>query len=215
MEHRNRNTAIALLAAGIYLLLGQWIGFLTVSALIILWFGIHKLRADERRTGYILIVIALIFLLNDHLALVIGIILISLGYYYMKSKSLQQGRDAIQKQSLLQSIKWRQDLWELKSTSQWCLIGEIQMDFSKALVEDNETTIVLQGIIADIDFIIPEDMGVSIEASALFGQVNVGEEKSAGLMNKVIWQSPNFAAAEQKITVNISFVIGDIDIKLL
>jgi lia operon protein LiaF len=215
MENRNRNTALVLLSAGLYLLLGNLIGFFNVSALIIVWFGIQKLRIGEQKTAYILIGIATVLLLNGHMAFVIGIVLISLGYYYMKSKKIQEGQDHIQKQNILQSIKWRNEPWELKNTSIWSIIGEIQMDLSIALIEEKETTMVLQGVIADVDLIIPEDLAVSVETSVPFGQVSVGQQREAGLINRIVWQSPNFDIAEQRVKLNISYIIGDIDIKFI
>jgi lia operon protein LiaF len=216
MENRNRNTALVLLSAGLYLLLGNLIGFFMVSALIILWFGIQKLQLGEQKTGYILIGIATILLLNGHLALVIGIVLVSLGYYYMKSKKLQDGQTYVQKQNILQSIKWRQEPWELKNTSIWSVIAEIQMDFSIAIMEEKDTTtIILQGIIADVDLIFPEDLAVSVEASVLFGQINVKNQREAGLINKSSWQSPHYETAEQRVKLNISYIVGDIDIKVV
>ncbi len=215
MENRNRNTALVLLTAGFYLLIGILIGFFAVSALVILWFGIQKLRLGEPRTGYILIGVATLMLLNGHLAFVMGIILISLGYYYMRTKKLQKGEPFIQKQNFLQSIKWRDDLWELKNTSIWSVIAEIQMDFSRALIEEKDTTIIFQGIIADIDLIVPEDVALSVEVSAIFGQIKVGSEREAGLMNKLKWQSPHYETAKQRVKLNVSYLVGDIDIKIM
>ena len=40
----------------------------------------------------------------------------------------------------------------------WHAIGEIRMDMSLAVPEDKETTIVLQGLVGDLDLIVPTIM---------------------------------------------------------
>lgn len=215
MENRNRNTALVLIAAGLFLLFGNLIGFFTVAAILILWLAVHKLRTGEDKTGYILLAIGVLILLSNHLSIVIAIILISLGYFYIKSKKIHRDDSYLQKQNLLESIKWDKDAWVLKNMSLWSVIGEINMDMSLALMEKEETILILQGIIGDIDIIVPEDLGVSVSASVLFGQVDVGNEKEAGVMNKIVWQSPNYDSSENKVKLILSYIIGDIDIKVL
>lgn len=215
MENRNRNTAMLLIAAGLFLLFGNLIGFFTVAALFIIWLAIHKLRSGDDKTGYILLAIGILMLLSDHLALVIAILLISLGYFYIKSKKIHQDDSYLQKQNLLESLKWNKDPWVLKNMSIWSVIGEINLDMSIALTEKGETTLILQGIIGDIDIIVPEDLAVSVSASVLFGQVDVFEEKEAGVMNKIVWQTPNYESSENKVKLVLSYLVGDIDIKIL
>jgi lia operon protein LiaF len=62
---------------------------------------------------------------------------------------------------------------------------------------------------------VPEFLGVSVNASALVGQINAGNEKETGLVNKVNWQSPNYETSDQKVKLIVSYVVGDIDIKMV
>jgi lia operon protein LiaF len=214
-QNRKRNTAILLIAAGLFLLFGNLIGFFTVAALFIIWFAISKLRAGEDKAGYILLTIGILMLLSRHLSVIIAIILISLGYFYIKSKQIHKDGQYLQKQNFLESLKWNKDSWVLKSMSLWSVIGEINMDMSLALSEKEETTIILQGVIGDIDIIVPEELGVSVTASILFGQIDVSEQKEAGVMNKIVWQSSNYESSEHKVKIILSYIVGDIDIKVL
>lgn len=215
MENRNRNTAILLIGAGLFLLFGHWIGFFTVAALAIIWLGIHKLRTSGEKSGYVLLIIGVLMMLNSHLAIVIAIVLLSLGYFYIKSKQIHRDDTYVQKQSVLESIKWDREPWALKNMSMWCLVGEINMDLSVAFFEDKETTIVLQGVIGDVDIVVPDDFGLSVSASVLFGQVDVGQDKETGVMNKIMWTSPNYETSEHKLKLLVSYIVGDIDIRVL
>ncbi|MDT9723576.1 hypothetical protein DUZ99_00900 [Xylanibacillus composti] len=191
------------------------IGFFTVSALIILWLGVHKLRHGEERSGYLLIALSAVMLLSSHFSLILAIILISLGFFYIRSRQIQPSEFYVQKQNILQSLKWNKDPWILRSMSVWSVIGEIHIDLSLALLEENEAVMVMQGVIGDIDIIVPEDLGVIVQSTVVFGQTNIGDEREAGLMNKIYWKSPQYEQCEYKVKFVLSYIVGDVDVKVM
>ncbi len=215
MENRNRNTALLLVAAGLFLLLGNLIDFMTVSAIVLIWFGIYKVRTLDEKSGYIFLGIGCLVLLSGHLAIVVSVVLISLGYFYLKSKKVHQDDSYNKKQSLLESIKWDKEPWVLKNMSLWSVVGEIRMDLSLALIEQKETTLILQGVVADVDIIVPVDMGLQVNGSVLFGQLDTGHQKQAGFMNKIIWKSPNYETSEHQLILELTYIVGDINIKIM
>lgn len=215
MENRNRNTAYMLMGAGLFLLLGNMIGFFTVTALLVVWLGIYKIRSGENKMGYILFGIGILMLLDNHFVMVTAIVLISLGYFFYKSKQVDKDESFVQKHNLLESIKYNKDQWVLRNTSIWSLIGEIHLDLTLAMMEEKEVTIILQGMIGDVDIIVPEDMGISVDSTTFVGQSVINKEKEAGLLNKVLWRSPHFEESEYKVRFVISYMVGDIKIKLL
>ncbi len=215
MENRNRNTALVLIVAGAFILLGQIIGFFTVSALMILWLGIHKLRHGEERSGYLLVALSAVMLLSSHFSLIIAIILISLGFFYIRSRQIQPGETYVQKQNILQSLKWNKETWVMRSMSIWSVIGEIHLDLSLALPEEEETVIVMQGVVGDVDIIVPEDLGVVVQSTVVFGQTSIDDEREAGLMNKIYWKSPQYEHSENRVKFVLSFIVGDVDVKVM
>lgn len=214
MENRKRNTALLLITAGLFILLGNLIGFFTVAALFLIWLGIHKVRIGEEKTGYVLLFGGVLFLISGHFSFFVAIILISLGYFFIRSKQVQKD-DYVQKQTFLESLKRNHEAWELRSMSIWSAIGEIQLDLSLALTDQKETTLVFQGIIGDIDLIVPEELGVKVKGTILLGQTQVEEERDAGIVNKLAWVSSNYERAEHRVNVEISYLVGDVNIKRL
>ncbi|MFE5324298.1 cell wall-active antibiotics response protein LiaF [Paenibacillus sp. NPDC056579] len=214
-RNNNRNVALILIGVGIYLLIDDHFGFFTVMALLFILFGINKVRSSSVRKGYIFIGIGLVILLGGNLSLLIAIILISLGFFYIRSKQLQKDDSYVRKQSLIESIRWGKEPWVLRSSSIWNVLGELQIDLTYAIFEQQETTIVLQGVIADVDIIVPEDIGVSVTSSVLFGQTDIGPNKEAGILNKTVWQSKNYETADTQVKLLISYVVADIDIKIV
>lgn len=212
---RNRNIALVLIGAGIFMLASNHLSFFTVVALFLLLLGVHKVRKGTERKGYVLMAIGLLLLVGGNLLMVIAVILISLGLFYRKTRKMHREAAHLQKKSLIESIRWGRDPWVLRSMSIWNVLGEMEMDLTYAIPEQKETTIVLQGVIADVDLIVPEDMGLSVTASVIFGQTNVGLDKEAGLLNKMIYQSPNYWTADRQLKLEISYVVADIDIKIV
>jgi lia operon protein LiaF len=156
-----------------------------------------------------------VILFGANLTFILAIIFISLGYFYIKSKQLHRDDTYLQKQTLVDSIRWGQEPWILRNISIWYVIGEFNMDLSLAILEQKETTVILQGVIGDVDIIVPEDIGVSVQASVMLGQIDVAMEKEAGLMNKLVWQSPNYNTCDHRVKLVLSYIVGDIDIKIL
>jgi len=215
MGNRNRNTAIVLIAAGLFILIQHYVSFFTIAALLFIALGVYKIRSSPDKTGYVILVVGIVLLFSGHFTFILSVVLISLGLFYMKSKQAHRDDTYTQKQSLLESFKRDKEPWELKNTSMWNVVGEIYMDLSLVILDQKETTIVLQGVLGDVDIIVPEFIGVSVNASALVGQIKAGSEKETGLVNKVVWQSSNYETCDQKVKLLVSYVVGDIDIKMV
>ncbi|MDO3681082.1 cell wall-active antibiotics response protein LiaF [Paenibacillus ehimensis] len=212
---RNRNIALVLIGAGLFLLADNHLGFFTVLALFLLLLGVYKVRSGAERKGYIMMVIGLLLLAGGNFTLILAIILISLGFFYNKSRKIHRSEHHYRKQSVIDSIRWGREPWVLRNMSIWNVLGELQMDLTYAIHEQKETTIILQGVIADIDLIVPEDVGLSVTASVLFGQTSIGYDKEAGVLNKMVWQSPNYWTADRQVKLEISYIVADIDIKIV
>lgn len=214
MNHRKRNTAIVLIAAGLYIIVGNLIGYFTVTALLVIWLGIYTIRSGETNTGYVLLAVGALLLISGNFAFFVAIILFSLGYFFIRNQQVQKD-NYIQKHHFMESIKRNQSPWELRNMSIWSIIGEIDLDLSLAYSDQAETTLVYQGIIADVDILIPEDLGVAVYGTILLGQTHVSDLREAGVYNKVVWKSPNYDSSEQKVHIEVSYLIGDLHIRRL
>lgn len=212
---RNRNTALVLIGAGLYILLGNLIGYFTVTAILVVGLGIYKLKNGENRTGYVLIGIGLMFLALSHLSIVFAVILISFGYYLVRSNQLQGNPSYTQRHNILESIRWNKEPWVLQNMAVWSIVGEMNLDLSLAIIEESETTLLLQGVVGDIDIIVPDDIGVHIQSTILIGQTKIGLEQQDGLVTKMTWQSLNYDTAEHKVNITLSYVVGDVNVTVL
>jgi lia operon protein LiaF len=214
-NNRNRNTALVLIGAGLFLLLDHTIGIFPILAAFLILLGIHRIRSHSDRKGYLWILIGALILMGHNFSLILAIVLISLGYFFIKSKNTHRDGNYEQKQKLIDSIRLGKEPWILKDSSIWYIIGETHIDLSLAILEKKETILILQGVIGDLDLIVPEDIGVSVNASVIFGKIDVAAQRESGVMNKLLWQSPNFESADHHVKLVISYIVGDVDIKIL
>lgn len=216
LRNRSRNKYLIFIGAGLFVLLNKIVANpATVIAIFMVLLGIYSVRIGSQKKGYVLLGIGAFILVGSHFAIIVALILMSMGFFYLKSRKIHGGGDYLQKTKLIESLKRDREPWILRSMSLWYAVGELRLDFSLAIPEDKEITLVLQGIIGDIDIIIPEDMGLSVESSVVFGQLDVGMERESGTMNKIYWQSPNYGTAENRVKLIVSFIVGDIDIKVI
>lgn len=215
MDTRKRFLAIGLIGLGVMMIFGKWLGFFTIVALIIIGYGVYKVRqGEEVKTGYILLAVGGVMILLDHFMLMIAILMISLGFYYAKIRKTQPEGNHVQKQNITSNIHWDRDPWILRNTSMWHVIGELDIDLSLAIEESESNILMFHGIVGDIDLIVPEDYGVDIEAFVLFGQIDFDQDKESGMLNRLYWKSPNYNTSEFKVKIIISYLVGDVDIRL-
>ncbi|MDQ0299860.1 lia operon protein LiaF [Salibacterium salarium] len=92
-------------------------------------------------------------------------------------------------------------------------IGDIAIDFSKAIVDEGETVVVLHGGIGDVDLYIPSDLNISIQASASLGDINVFKHREEGINKQAVVQTENYKESNRKVKIIISVILGDIDVR--
>ncbi|RTE11307.1 cell wall-active antibiotics response protein LiaF [Paenibacillus whitsoniae] len=214
-NNRSRNTALVLIAAGVFLLLDHIVGFFPILAILLILLGIHRVRSKKEYKGYVLIGAGAVILFGNHVTIVIAIVLISLGLFFIKSRQVYKDESYSQKQKIVDSVRLGREPWILRNNSTWYLVGETYIDLSLAILEQKETTVILQGVVGDIDIKVPDDIGVSVVSSVTFGQIQVAAERETGVMNKLTWQSNNYDYCDHRVKLVLSFIVGDIKVKVL
>lgn len=94
-------------------------------------------------------------------------------------------------------------------------IGDVKIDLSKAIIPEGESTIVISGLIGDVDIYVPYDLDVSVNASATFGELKVLGYKQGGVNRQINLSTKGYEDASRRIKISISTFIGDVDVRLL
>ncbi|MFC5403003.1 cell wall-active antibiotics response protein LiaF [Cohnella soli] len=212
IDMKKPNNAIVLIAAGLYLALGAFAGFASVNAALLIFLGVLRYRIDRSRVSVIVVAISSLVLVVSQFALFAILVLSSLAIYYFKARPQAFGPH-VGKHKLFLNMRLDEPSWVLQSLSFWHAVGEIRMDMSQAVPEEKETTIVLQGLVGDLELIVPDDYGIEVDASALIGQVSFRQTKEGGLFHRLSWKSPNFEQCETRLKLQLFYLVGDIKIK--
>lgn len=212
---RNLNLSkksLVFIAAGLYLAVGAIAGFATVNAAILLWLGIERYRQDRSRLSVAVIAVSAIVLVVNQIGLVLAIGLILAAIYYLRVKP-SPGAGYVSRPRLILSMRQDRPGWVLRSMGCWHLYGEVRLDLSGVVPEDNATNVVLQGIVGDIEIVVPEDYGVQIEANVLLGQVTVDGQGDGGMMRRISWSTPGYTRQDQQIKLQFNYIVGNIRIR--
>jgi lia operon protein LiaF len=213
--NRKRNTYVLFIAAGAFILIYHLFGFAVVISILFILLGLRALRTAEMKKGYIMLGIGAILIIGHFFVPIVAIVLVSLGFYFLKTKQHHWKGAYLNRQKIIESLHWNKRPWSLHSMSNWNIIGEIKLDFGLAIWEEPEVTIILQGVIGDIDIIVPENVGIIVTGSVVFGQIEVELKKEAGMLNKIVWQSPNYHTCTNKVKLQVSYIVADVDVKII
>ncbi|MBL3648157.1 MULTISPECIES: LiaRS two-component regulatory system accessory protein LiaF [Bacillus] len=110
----------------------------------------------------------------------------------------------------LQMMKQPFDLNDLNISG---FIGDIKIDLSKAMIPEGESTIVISGVIGNVDIYVPSDLEVAVSSVVFIGDINLIGSKKSGLSTKVYAASSDFSESKRRIKVSVSLFIGDVDVK--
>ncbi|MCM3134780.1 cell wall-active antibiotics response protein LiaF [Paenibacillus polysaccharolyticus] len=212
MSKKSHWIAVIIIVVGFLMLFNRNMNLLTAAALILLTVGMLQIRKGETKKGYRYLGVGAALLLLDNLMIVFIIVLASLAYFYSKNKKIHLHDDVMKKQNFMARYYWDQSSWRLRSMSLWHAIGEVNADLSLSIPEEKQTIVLLQGVMGNVRLTLPEDYGVEIEASVLFGRINLMGEQDNGMMNKLMWRTPGYESSEYKVKFVISYIVGDLNI---
>ncbi|WP_145415170.1 cell wall-active antibiotics response protein LiaF [Paenibacillus xylanexedens] len=212
MSKKSHWIAVIIIVVGFLMLFNRNMNLLTAAALILLTVGMLQIRKGETKKGYRYLGVGAALLLLDNLMIVFIIVLASLAYFYSKNKKIHLHDDVMKKQNFMARYYWDQSSWRLRSMSLWHAIGEVNADLSLSIPEEKQTIVLLQGVMGNVRLTLPEDYGVEIEASVLFGRINLLGEQDSGMMNRLVWRTPGYESSEYKVKFVISYIVGDLNI---
>jgi len=105
--------------------------------------------------------------------------------------------------------------FELSDMHVWHGIGNVVIDLSRAVLEEEEALISIKGWVGDITIYVPVDLPVSVAAEVMVGDLGIFGHHQGGLNRCVSMRSDSYDSATQKVSLNISLLIGDIDVKYI
>jgi lia operon protein LiaF len=107
---------------------------------------------------------------------------------------------------------YRRGEWQAKDQEFWSFIGDINLDFTQAELEDPETSLKIYCFVADIDMTIPEDLGLSVSWFGFVTDGRIHEQRLGGFVSPVHFKSDGYENAEKKLNLELISFVGDLKV---
>ena len=120
--------------------------------------------------------------------------------------------DTASRQKLLGDIRRRGE-WQVTDEEFWLGIGDVTLDMTGAEIPVGETQLRVLQFIGDVRVSLPEEVGVSLSATAMIGSVRAFGRKRDIFFTPLHLASENYETAERKVRLETSMFIGDVRIR--
>lgn len=92
-------------------------------------------------------------------------------------------------------------------------LGDVTLDFSNTFIPEGETVIMIRGIVGKIHLMIPYDIELSIQSSALVGRLHILESSDRFFNMAKKYRTKDYEQGTRKIRIVASVLVGDIEVK--
>ncbi len=105
--------------------------------------------------------------------------------------------------------------WIVKDEEFWILVGDVDLDLTRAVLPPGETRIRLFGFVGNVELLIPEDIGVAISSHAFVTDAKVLGENIDHFWVPYSNNSSNYLTAEKKLVVESGMFVASIKVQQL
>ncbi|MED4079396.1 cell wall-active antibiotics response protein LiaF [Halalkalibacterium halodurans] len=117
------------------------------------------------------------------------------------------------RRSFIGDIHYVYDPFELDDFTIWNGIGEVKIDFSKAMIPEGETVIIIQQLIGEINLFVPEDLAVSVQGTSWIGDVSLFQRRQGGFFQTLSVATKDYKQSPRRIKLVLSTVIGEVKVR--
>ncbi|MDO4432804.1 MAG: cell wall-active antibiotics response protein LiaF [Aerococcaceae bacterium] len=126
-----------------------------------------------------------------------------------------QQRTLLQQQSLYDIMANTSDTYGFDDINLVYFAGSSIIDLGNTLLPEQETVIVIRKMFGRTRLVIPHDVGLSLNMSAISGKMVFEAQTYELLGENFRWKSPNYTQVSRKIRLVISIGFGDVEVILL
>lgn len=116
------------------------------------------------------------------------------------------------KRSLIGDFKLGKKPWEPDGQDLSLGIGDVEIDFTKAVLKEGRNQMRVNCWIGDVNVLIPRHIPVKVEAEVKLGEVTLFDDSYSGTGRSASYTSPDFDDAKEQLIILIQLNIGDIEV---
>lgn len=103
--------------------------------------------------------------------------------------------------------------WSVDDAVIQTVLGDIRLDLRDADLPAGDTNLTLLCWLGTIEVRVPGGIGLDATAQAIVGTVDVLDRREEGLIRDIHVQTPGFAAAERRLHLRLSTVVGELVVR--
>jgi len=167
-------------------------------------------------TGIVLVFLGLIALLEalfvvDLWRFVGPLLLIGIGVLLILRPQLA-GPDVHVQMPVLGDMR-KTGVWEATQHEIWWVVGSNRLDFTEAVFPKGDAKIKIIGFVAEVRVILPEDVGLRVEASGVVSELKSMDGKQERIFSLLEYETPNFNHADKRVTLQTIGFVSEIKVK--
>ncbi|GAA0317814.1 cell wall-active antibiotics response protein LiaF [Bacillus carboniphilus] len=130
-------------------------------------------------------------------------------------------KSALQKQPLFKNVlfgrqRTPETVYEWNDINIQAGIGDTIIDLTNTVLPKGESVIMIRNIVGNVQVYVPYDLEVQASHSAVAGTFDIFENREMRVLSaNVMYQTPEYGAAPQKIKIVTSMFIGNLEVKRL
>ncbi len=115
--------------------------------------------------------------------------------------------------AVMGAVDKTKDAWELSSGDYIAIMGGIDLDIRKATFTEREVTLNLTVILGGITIIVPEDVAITSQGTAILGGIDLLGKGSGGIIGSATMQTGDLQTAAKVLHLTCNCIMGGIEIK--
>lgn len=103
--------------------------------------------------------------------------------------------------------------WQVAPEEAWVGIGDVDLDLTHAVIPAGETVLGVRGLIGDVELVVPQGVGLAVNAGGLIGSVKEQGREHSIFLTTYRYASDDYETAERRVKIETGFLIGDVKIR--
>lgn len=122
------------------------------------------------------------------------------------------GEGTWKKQISVGKVSRSQANWSAEAMDVQHGIGDLDLDFTRAFIPEENIPVRLNGWIGDVNILVPKDVEFAVTAKSLLGDLHVAGQTREGVSPALTFKTPGYDEATRKLTFDIFYRILDLRI---
>lgn len=202
---------------------------LLVSPLLLLVASLICWRYYYRRLAMFFLVCAVLAIIDvDIWHLLMALILLYFGYRLLTNRSTSKSLELPSSKtnndlewgtfcgkSILGEVSLGDQQFELKDITISSAVCNVHIDLSRAIIPEGETTIIINGLVGQVQLYLPYDLDATVATSVLVGGNEVLGKQLVGLNNRLQATTKSYETAMRKVKISASLLGAEVHVRYL